>query len=266
MKKQTKKSFLDRIEELDMQTLVLYMVLIFSVCIVVWLFVLAIPGNFQPSFTITTEECRNEIETFDSGDNFFCSDGSRGFITKNISIDIKNTSCYLLSRETKQVCEQKEVEEIEIKCFNRVGDKIDCKGIPFGNLENTQKINDGTKIKTYFSYDETGDVTDYTIFSISKKDLTTSWLDENCECLEGENDRNNATYKIVNMMDGEIIKQKLSKEELNNFCYKGFKTDRGIPRGCIQNESFSYAISQDGWELKKCSKYSCGEYLVEVKE
>ena len=222
MKKQTKKSFLDRIEELDMQTLVLYMVLIFSVCIVVWLFVLAILGNFQPSFTITTEECRNEIRCnqilMPADDSFGCN----GTIVKRTEDKCDGNVCtvgvsyclgiqkiiYYEECKREQVCEQKEVQKIVL-----LDETVfeNCKQYNCFNL--TSNEDKECMYHCYYSK----------IKPITKKYLQENpeFLDENCKCVSA--------------------------------CH--------ISPCAYDNETNSYTYWKDG-----CEKYSCGDYLVEVKE
>ena len=123
----------------------------------------------KPEFNITQEECWNETQVFDDGDNFLCSDGSRGFINeskKDILKEIEN--CFYLP--IREVCEQVEVENLTIsvpECFEWANREDVSEGeyfkygVPCVNLGLRDKI-------------------------ISKQDLTIDWLNENCEGINPE--------------------------------------------------------------------------------
>ena len=120
---------------------------ILFIFLILYLIFHTIPYLSKPQFIIYQNECRNETSSYD-GCVLGCGTGIIGS-TKEYSVDEAILLCEkVCSKLIKQVCEQKEVRGITF---------------PFDCLRNNKR--------------ECG------IF-LEKKDITTSWLDENCVPIE----------------------------------------------------------------------------------
>lgn len=190
---------------------VLQMTMGTMVTIVLLTIVLILAGYFistifdKSDFKITKEECVNVTGEYSGYD---CSDNSSiigGYFEEYEleSFTFKDGRSCSKIHETfiKEVCEQVDVDEIEI---NTIPENISCFG------EDCEKL---------------------WIKNISKSDLSTEWLDENCEC-----EKTKEGYRLDKW---ELIKKD---------CEYGYEYSCELLKGV-------------------CEEYSCGEnYIVEVLE
>ena len=163
----------------DTFTIVLIM---FIIMLVIGIVALSIPSNSQ--FTIYKNECSNKSGNY-SG--YRCEDGSLWLPIETYYKEIvlpSGVRCYPNNDTySTQVCEQKEVEEIEGFCEEGCIDMEYyryCISQVFHLYDNLPQKEKEDKLREC----NIEAVNSYTPNKISKKDLTTSWLEENCECLE----------------------------------------------------------------------------------
>ncbi len=158
------------------------LLIIFLAGMIILGILLFIDFSKEPHFKIYEEVCENETPK----ENFLCNDGSRGWINVSKKYVLKEfESCYYFPE--REICKQVEVEEIETQhCpdgwrefettpFNWEKEEHSGETIPtICIITECDYLNTGMKICLdrneimYYDY-------------ILKKDLTISWLDENCE-------------------------------------------------------------------------------------
>ena len=129
----------------------------------------------------------------------------------------------------EEICEQVEVEEIEIYDFKDVHNFTE----DISDREHKCTFNEKTEYYVCESY--------FGLKRISKQELTTDWLDENCECAISKEDR------LTGWGGAYCLNVQACDYDTN--C-----------SGC-----YGQSIDDCRCIYSKCENYKCGDYFVEVK-
>jgi hypothetical protein len=228
----------------------------------IWLIVNPIL-NQEPKYNITINECHNEADIliFERMEacNYGCLEYFKIFNNSTEDIMMCIHQCERAFNYTKEVCEEKEVQEIEGFFLNSCSGFCDCyhKYNFSCELKNGSKFSLETKddievALIYFNnicIDGTinsGKSGRYCKSTIQKSNLTTSWLDENCEC---------EYFSVNRKFNGYIDGKKENGKYLDN-------SNESNPN--FDNFKLNYHNCGND-KIWYCSKYSCfDKYEVEV--
>lgn len=242
-------------------------------------YLLCLTSNFQFKEICVDEICKDvSFNKTDCDSSMRLINGS-----KKISLDYKKTTCFNIQLNPKKVCEQQEVDEIEIINIVYGIKELQREIFLENNLsflvvlktkEDMQYI-DIVKDKSFYKeiyclerddnnmtiliydgkpdmencYFENFNITSYdeiiSVDKISKSEITQEWLDENCECI----------VPICAFGYKEFTIESFSEKE--QVCYTQSMID------CIQRHSTGVCSGKN--KINSCSQYKCFDnYQVEV--
>lgn len=176
--------------ESDVITMVLTILLVLAAIVIIWQ---DIRENLQPQFTITQETCWNDTQTVEimfkelpfvadvSNPNFFK-------LSSCISGDGYDEMWACVFKKTEQKCNQTEVDDL------RYGRDYDIRYFPYFENDNCNMMPEPQRTNCYDSLciGVGGALIKSLLMAciipiqktISKSELTESWLNDNCECIE----------------------------------------------------------------------------------